>query len=108
MAEATQRYILTTTVRLAELHCSARKRQLQSAARAHAGVECPHADVTAGGPRVARGRDRARIHGCTDVRPRAVHESPVGDVYLSTGLYCTCMHAAIKTVQAYYRYSMDW
>ena len=31
----------------------------------------------------------ARIRGCTDVRPRVVHGSPAGDVYLSTDLYCT-------------------
>ena len=27
------------------------------------------------------------IHGCTDVRPQAVHGSPTEDVYLSSGLY---------------------
>ena len=31
----------------------------------------------------------ARICGCTDVRPRVVHGSPAGGVYLSTDLYCT-------------------
>ena len=70
MAEATRRYMLTATVRLAELHCLARKQRLQSAARAHMGVECPHVDVTAGGPQMAHGT--ARMCGCTDVRPHVV------------------------------------
>ena len=43
----------------------------------------------------ARGKDSLRkgqpayIRGCTDVRPRVVCGSPVGDVYLSSGLYCS-------------------
>ena len=50
MAGGRSNYMLTATVRLAALHCSARKRRLQSTARAHAGVECPHTDVTVGSP----------------------------------------------------------
>ena len=88
MAEATRRYMLTATVRQAELHCSV------TAVRAHAGVECPHVDVTVGGPRMVGPRKGqpvewiACIRGCTDVRLCVVRGSPVGDVYFSSGLYC--------------------
>ena len=77
----TQRYMLTATVRVAALHRSARKRQLQSAAQAHVGVKCPHADVTADGPQKGQ-------PACTDVSLRAVRGFPAGDVYLFAGLHC--------------------
>ena len=77
----TRRYMLTATVRLAALYYLTKERQVQSAARAHAGVECPHTGVTAG--RLQKGQP-ASVVTLMSGRVR-----PAGDVYLSSDLYCT-------------------
>ena len=48
------------------------------------GVECPHTDITAGGPWKGQPAYVDALH--------AAHRYPTGDVYLSAGLYCKCMH----------------
>ena len=65
-------YMLTAAVRLAALHCSTRKQQVQLATGAHTGVECPHVGVTAG--RLQKGQPTSAVtvtSGC--VQPTVFH-----------------------------------
>ena len=84
VAEATQRYMLRATVRLAAFYCSTKKRRVQSAVRAHAGVKCPYVGVTAG--RLRKGQPASTVTltlGC--VRPAGLPR----ETFTFSDLYCT-------------------
>ena len=88
-----QRHMLKATVRLAALHCLARKRRLvqsslASQTRAHSGVDClrcTRVPLRCGSPTV----EFVRTRGHSEVRTLAERGPPTGDIFLSADLYCT-------------------
>ena len=90
-----QRHMLKATVRLAALHCLARKRRLHvvqsslaSRTRAHSGVDClrcPRVPLRCGSSTV----EFVCTRGHSEVRTHAERGPPAGDIFLSADLYCT-------------------